>query len=300
MSRQSNGICNVCGSDDVKKLFSNKDYTVSNELFDILTCNNCAFTWTHNPPNSEEIGKYYISEDYISHSDVKESFRDRIYHFARWFMLNRKCKLVDKYSKSKQGLMIDIGCGTGYFLNAMQQRGWETLGFEPSADARRVAKMNFNIDVLPSNELPNFTKKVDVVTMWHVLEHIHDLSGYLNKIKDMLNESGLFVVAVPNISSYDANLYKSEWAAIDAPRHLWHFNTGSISQLLDKHGFYIEEYYRMPLDAFYVSMLSQKNVSHKINWFKVLKDGIIGLMKSITNKDASSSLIYLIRKKGTV
>jgi len=300
MVHQGNSVCNVCGSDDVKKLFSNKDYTVSNELFDILTCNNCAFTWTLNPPNIEDIGKYYISEDYISHSDKKESIRDKIYHFARWFMLIRKCKLVNKFSKSSKGFMIDIGCGTGYFLNAMQQRGWKTLGFEPSADARAVAKFNFNLDVLSSSELLDFTSKVDVVTMWHVLEHIHDLSGYLNKINEVLNDNGLFVVAVPNISSYDANVYKSEWAALDAPRHLWHFNTNSISQLLDKYGFCIENYYRMPLDAFYVSMLSQKNISNKINWLKVFKYGIIGFMKSIANKDASSSLIYLIRKKGTV
>lgn len=300
MSNNKNCSCVVCGSDNYATLFFNKDYTVSEQSFEVVSCLKCSFVWTKNPPLPESIGEYYISDEYISHSDVKNDLKDKLFHFARRLMLNKKSKLIESISTAKKGVLLDIGCGTGYFLNKMQYCGWNVFGFEPSDNARSVAANNFNLNIFDSNELYKFDKKVDVITMWHVLEHVYDLDGYIKKFSEILNDDGLVVVAVPNIDSFDSGIYKSEWAALDTPRHLWHFNSNTISLLFVKYGFKVERKIQMPFDAFYISMLSEKNLTGNINWLKVFTIGIVGFFKSILNKDKSSSLIYIIKKKGTV
>ena len=273
------------------------DYYATGEPFDLVRCDDCGFLLTQNPPVEAEIGRYYESPDYISHTDTRKGLMNRVYHWVRKYMLGRKARLVKQHSGRKEGSILDIGTGTGYFSHAMQTRGWKVSAIEKSPQARTFAKEHFGLDVAAPEALATYAdKSFDVVTLWHVMEHLEHLNETWATLSRILKDDGTLIIAVPNPTSFDAKKYGEMWAAYDVPRHLWHFSPSSMQKLGVKHGFILGERLPMPFDAFYVSMLTEKYKRRSFPFIRGMWTGWQALMASMIKKDQSSSIIYIFRK----
>ncbi|GGZ89409.1 class I SAM-dependent methyltransferase [Algibacter mikhailovii] len=280
-----------------KSIFlSVKDHSVSGEVFELIENKDYGFLETAPQPALDELPKYYESEDYISHTDSKRNIFEKVYHLVRVFSLKKKLNLINSF-KSEEKRLLDIGCGTGDFLKYAQENGWSVSGIEPNSEARKIANKKTNKAVLNANELLSFEKNsFDIITLWHVLEHLPDLEDQISHFNTLLKPNGKLVIAVPNYKSYDAKHYKAYWAAYDVPRHLWHFNRDSISKLVKRQSFCVEKVKPMWFDAFYVSLLSEKYRSGTMNLIKGFWIGLLSNIKAISSKEASS-LIYVIGKR---
>jgi SAM-dependent methyltransferase len=286
--------CPVCGSKQFKPFITCTDFFVSGEQFEIRECTGCGFKFTANAEDEENIGLYYQSEDYISHSNTSKGLVNAAYHRVRNYMLGRKRRLVEKATGLKTGQIFDVGAGTGFFLNEMKTHGWQISGTEKSADARAFSKKEFGLEMDEPEQLFQFeTKSFDAITLWHVLEHIHQLNENLEAFARLLKPEGKLIIAVPNHTSYDARHYKQFWAAWDVPRHLWHFGPEQMKLFGEKHGFRLISLHTMPFDSFYVSLLSEKYKKSKLALFKGLLHGKISWLKSLVNKNKCSSVIYV-------
>lgn len=297
-SKINYGHCLCCGSAAVNKVFECKDYTVSNELFEIWKCNTCTFRFTQDVPNETGIGVYYQSTEYVSHSDTKKGLINRLYHYVRSFTLTTKLNLIKEVTRLKHGVLLDVGAGTGAFAFIMQQAGWNVTGLEPDETARANALNNYKLQLEELNSLQNLQDETfDSITLWHVLEHVHDLHNYLEKFFKILKPAGRLIIAVPNHTSYDANYYKQYWAAYDVPRHLYHFSPKSMQVLLEQKGFVIEDFKPMWFDSFYVSMLSETYKHGRDRFMNAVWVGLLSNTKAVFNKKRCSSVIYVVRKK---
>jgi SAM-dependent methyltransferase len=284
--------CPICDHTSFKPFLKVKDYTVSQDYFTIVSCNNCGFHFTNPIPLEAEIGKYYKSESYISHSSTSKGFINKVYQAVRKYTLKKKVQLISRLSKGEN--VLDIGAGTGHFLNACKGAGFQVMGLEPDVDARSFAKNNFNVDLFPNDSLDTLEdESLNIVTMWHVLEHVYHLDNTLEKIHSILEKDGKLIIAVPNRTSYDANYYKEYWAAFDVPIHLYHFSPEDMNRISAKHHFEIDEILPMKFDSFYVSMLSEKY--KKGNMMNAFWIGLKSNFKAKGNK--YSSQVYILSKK---
>jgi 2-polyprenyl-3-methyl-5-hydroxy-6-metoxy-1,4-benzoquinol methylase len=284
--------CPICSSTEFSPFLICKDYTVSRESFQIQECEDCGFLLTSPRPSLGTLGDYYKSNDYISHSDTQKGLINWVYHRVRKIALKNKLKLVQKYTQAK-GSLLDNGCGTGAFLSTCLQAGWQADGIEPDADARDIAEKATQKSIFSTlDEVKN--KKYDAITMWHVLEHIPDLNETIEKLKNLLTEKGVLIVAVPNPESDDALYFKEHWAAYDVPRHLWHFKKKDIERLFKKHSCNMKAICPMPFDAYYISLLSTRYKTGKTQYIKALWRGFISNNKAGSTN--TSSLIYVIEK----
>ncbi|MBO6518356.1 MAG: class I SAM-dependent methyltransferase [Bacteroidia bacterium] len=290
-------VCPLCGGNHLQREMKVTDHSNSKEDFELYRCSTCSFLFTQNAPAAEEIGPYYQSENYISHSDTKEGFVNKAYHMVRDFMLGRKYTLVKKLSTGKR--LLDMGCGTGYFPNYMKNKGFDVKGVEIDSGARKFGIEKFGLDIVPPETVLNqsYAETYDVITLWHVLEHIYDLDGYMQRLKSLLDDKGYLVIAVPNSDSLDAKQYKSYWAAYDVPIHLWHFTPKTLTQLAEKHGFEVTDISSLPFDPFYISMLSSK---YKKSALSVIRGAFVGglsFLNALVNTKKASSPIYILKKK---
>ena len=287
--------CPICDGESNSPFLICKDNTVSKESFNIVSCNNCGFKFTNPIPEENKIGDYYKSEDYISHSNTNKGLVNKAYQTVRNITLKQKESLISE-GKSK-GILIDIGCGTGEFLNFCVQHGWKGEGIEPDESARKLGKENYNLTVNSEERLSSIKdKSADVITMWHVLEHVYNLKDRVKELKRILKDDGSIFIAVPNYESYDAMKYKEHWAAYDVPRHLHHFGKSDIKRLMENEAMKVESISPMKFDSFYVSMLSEKYISGKINYVNALLTGLKSNSKG-TKSMNYSSLIYKIKKQ---
>ncbi len=294
--------CAVCGADNFVHLFQCKDYFLSNEIFSISQCKNCGFKFTNLKLSNSELIKYYGSGSYISHSEKPESFIDNIYYKVRKYSLNKKYKLVvseKRKAKSEEGeaTILDIGCGTGEFLNLFKANNWNVFGIEPNKAAREHAINKKGLEVFDEAYIDKFSEKqFDVITMWHVLEHVSDLKAQINNIKRVLKDEGLLIIAVPNSDSFDAQLYRQYWAAYDVPRHLYHFTKKSVNELLEKNDFELLKILPMKFDAFYISLLSEKYKTGKSNYISAFFNGLRSNLNA-KKENNYSSLTFIFKKK---
>jgi SAM-dependent methyltransferase len=213
-------------------------------------------------------------------------------------MLSRKAVLVERATKMKQGNLLDYGTGTGYFPHTMVGRGWHAKAIEKSAKAREFAHDHFSLEVEAEDALATYPDaSFDVITLWHVMEHLEHLNEMWQSLSRLLKDRGVLVVAVPNPASKDAEMYREMWAAYDVPRHLWHFTPSTMTEFGSKYGFVLQEEHPMPFDAFYVSMLSEKYKKSRIPFLKGMWAGLIAWLSALGNKERSSSMIYVFRKK---
>lgn len=289
--------CPICNAQSFKPFLNVKDYTVSQETFQLLQCDKCGFILTH--PIPKDLGRYYQSPQYISHSNRSSGITDVLYKFARTITLRWKTNLIDYYNTLSSKELLDYGCGTGAFLAHAKKTGWNINGVEPADQPRAAATHATQTAIANSiQQLPavNFS----VITLWHVLEHIEDLHPILDALKNKLHDNGTIFIAVPNHNAYDAQKYQEHWAAYDTPRHLWHFTQQSMRTLLNQHHLKLTAIVPMKLDALYVSILSEKYKSQSDNpglmpLIRGLITGIKSNMSALRNQEYSS-LIYIARK----
>ena len=289
--------CPVCAADKIAPQLTAKDYTVSQQQFSIWHCNNCMVRFTQDVPEQNAIGAFYQSDNYISHSDTKKGIVNSLYHLVRSRTLNAKRKLIiDKVGMMK-GEILDIGCGTGAFLNTMKTAGWGITGLEPDDTAIKKAAELYNIQAqLPEKLFELKPSTYHAITMWHVLEHVHELHAYIKQLHNLLTPQGKIFIAVPNYTSYDAGLYNEHWAAYDVPRHLYHFSPQSMQHLLAQYSLTLIAIKPMWYDSFYVSMLSEKYKNGKGNIIKAFWNGLVSNLKAMGDKKKCSSVIYIIAK----
>ncbi|MFI5133022.1 MAG: class I SAM-dependent methyltransferase [Chitinophagales bacterium] len=289
--------CPVCGSAEIQNALSVKDHSVSGEIFVITECASCSLRFTQDVPDATSIFPYYQSEDYISHTNTSKGLINRLYQKIRKRTLIKKRKLIEKACGIKTGKLLDVGSGTGAFVNEMRQKGWEITGFEPDVNARNIAKQLYGLDLADGENFYHLpANSFDAITLWHVLEHVHDLSVYIKQLRSLLKEKGKLFIAVPNYTSPDAKVYKEYWAAYDVPRHLYHFSPRSIQVLMEKNDLKIIAYKHMWYDSFYISLLSSKYKNGKTRWLAALWNGVRSNLKAISNVKKCSSVIYIISK----
>ncbi len=271
-----------------------KDFTVSNEEFELVLDSNLEMLVTTPQPSLEKLGSYYESENYISHTDSKQSFFDRIYQLVKRYAILKKVKLITNYvGKDSQKSILDIGCGTGDFLLTCQKTNFLITGIEPNQKAKKLTSSKVNAEIY--SDISKITsQKFDCITMWHVLEHVPNLEEYISKLKQLLKPNGILFIAVPNYKSFDADYYGKFWAAYDVPRHLWHFSQKSISVLFRKENMKVIKTIPMPFDSFYVSILSERYKTGKSNSLTAFFIGLKSNFKAMKTKEYSS-LIYVLK-----
>lgn len=285
--------CPTCQSTALKTHSIVKDHSITKKDFTIQQCMNCQLLLTNPRPSEEKLPMYYQSENYVSHNDTKKGIVNTLYQWVKRITLRQKINLIQSYSSEKT--LLDIGCGTGDFLTFASKKDWEVTGLEPDDGARKLA-----LNKLPNRifDLSHRSKLKDhqfaIITLWHVLEHVSDLNNYFKEFSRLLSKDGHLIIAVPNPESYDAQIYGTEWAAWDVPRHLYHFKKEALKTLALKNDFDLLSIKPMYFDAYYVSMLSEKYKHGNI--LKAAINGFISNLKAKKNVN-HSSLIYILTKK---
>ncbi|WP_264520004.1 class I SAM-dependent methyltransferase [Flavobacterium sp. N1994] len=269
-----------------------KDYSVSKEIFELHHNPEYDLLITFPKPSLEKLPSYYESDDYISHTDGKRSLFERAYHIIKNVALKNKVKLIN--AQSQKGKLLDIGAGTGDFLVVAKKDGWQTTGIEPSNKAKAIA---INKGVSFADNLANLeSHSFDIITMWHVLEHVPNLDEYISELKRLIKPTGTIIIAVPNFKSFDANFYGRHWAAYDVPRHIWHFSKITIEKLFAEKEMKLVEVLPMKFDSFYVSLLSEKYKTGRMNFIRAF---FVGLKSNLSGKKTKeySSHIYVLKNK---
>jgi 2-polyprenyl-3-methyl-5-hydroxy-6-metoxy-1,4-benzoquinol methylase len=291
-------FCPICNNDASELFVSTQDFSLTQAPFDIVICTKCKFHFTNPIPSKELIAPYYNFPSYISHTDVKEGWFNKIYHRVRQHTLLQKTIWIQSLFTGHKGNLLEIGAGTGAFAHAMVQKGWNVTALEPDEASRNRAFENYKIQLLPAESLYNLqNEKFEVITLWHVLEHVHDINDYMHAFKKLLKPNGRLIIAVPNYTSFDARFYKQYWAAYDVPRHLYHFSLASMQLLCKKNNMQVVSIKPMWFDSFYVSLLSEQYKKSGI--IGVVRAFIIGSISNLlalkSNKKASS-VVYEIKK----
>jgi len=270
-----------------------KDHSISGKLFELSLVNEHGLLKTKNLP--QDLSKFYQSEDYISHTDSKRSLFEKAYHFIRSIALRQKLKLINGFGFETKTL-LDFGCGTGDFIQTVQHDNWSVSGIEPNHHARNIAKRKVGESVFDPEQLKAFSPcSFQIISLWHVLEHLVDLDFHIKEFDRLLSATGRLIIAVPNYRSYDAQYYETYWAAYDVPRHIWHFSQESLIQLMSKKGFQLERKKPMRFDAYYVSLLSEKYKSGRMNLIKAFWIGFKSNLKA-NRTGEYSSIIYIFKK----
>ena len=289
--------CPVCNSEQTHFALKVKDHSVSGELFEVFECSRCSLRFTKDAPREDKIGRYYQSEDYISHSNTRKGLINSLYHRVRNRTLATKYHLIENATGIKHGHHLDVGAGTGAFVQYMNQHGWKSAGIEPDERARERAEVHHKTKLLHAEAFETFLpESFDAISLWHVLEHVKDLYPYLQQIKKILKPAGLLFIAVPNYTSFDAVKYGANWAAYDVPRHLYHFSPASMRWLLKAAGFQMTEIVPMWWDSFYISLLSEKYAGGHAAMLNGFFTGVVSNMKALASKENCSSLIYVAGK----
>jgi 2-polyprenyl-3-methyl-5-hydroxy-6-metoxy-1,4-benzoquinol methylase len=289
--------CPICGSTGFEPYLEVTDFTVSQEVFHLVKCSDCELVYTNPRPDANSIGKYYKSTEYISHTNSKKGLVNSLYQMARRRAITTKLEFIGALAPEPRTL-LDYGCGTGEFLAAAKEEGWICAGLEPDDDARKLAQENHSLNVdhpMHLKDLP--IGQFGAITLWHVLEHVHDLRETVDQLKTRLSSKGVLVIAVPNRTAYEAGVYGPYWAAYDVPRHLYHFSKKPMLRLMDNAGFVCESIKPLFFDPFYISLLSSGYKNGSKNLFAAVWYGIKTTLKGKKNIEENSSLLYVFKKK---
>lgn len=286
--------CQICNSTNFSKITKTRDFSTSGEEFVIVKCEDCEFLFTNPRIEEENIGEYYKSDKYISHTNSDKGLFNFLYQTVRKHAIKTKTKLLlNSVDTTKH---LDIGCGTGEFLNSCKKKNIECVGIEPSEIARSKAIKNYNLDVKSDTNLNQFSEeRFDSVSMWHVLEHVYDLNKTIENLNRIIRKDGVLIVALPNHKSFDAKNYKNYWAAWDVPIHVNHFCPKTITKLMSKYNFTLKNKIGMKFDSFYVSLLSSEYRSGRKKYLEGFIMGIISNVSAMLGFSEYSSTIYIFK-----
>ena len=297
-------VCPICGSSEKTSCYEFSDTFGS---YSLVSCKSCNMNYLNPRPTYDTIGVYYDSSNYTPFlsSGKKENLFNRVYRSVRNYSVAWKRRKIEKFIM--KGSVLDIGCGTGEFLNEMRANGWAVMGLEPSEDASEFARRELKLDVMTGFIDETFAHSIhanfDVITLWHVLEHVHEPKEALTLIAKKMADAGLLMIAVPNIASLDARIYRKDWIALDVPRHLLHFAPETMEKLVKESGMMIIKKHQMPLDTVFNSLMSEIRVIRRSpKWLLPLF--LIRLSVTIIcswfngiRENRGSSVMYYIRKK---
>lgn len=285
--------CPICDGNQIEVFLKTKDFTFSDESFTVQKCNSCGFRFTNPIPLEKDLGSYYGADNYMSHATKsRKGLMPFVYKRVRKMNLNIKLRLVKKYAKAKS--ILDIGAGNGFFLNAARTAGFHVQGLEPDDKAREVANSDFKLDLNPPESIASIeSDSLDVITMWHVLEHVYHLKRDIKEISRVLKDDGALILALPNIDSYDSKYYKEYWDGLDLPLHLYHFTPKDVSNLFEQIGMEVVEMKPMKFDSYWVSMNSEKFKGGSLP--RAFYVGMKSNMKA-SNGEYSSQM-YVLKKK---
>lgn len=269
--------CPACGEEKMTRILQAKDYTVSQNTFDIVSCVTCHLLFTNPRPEAEQAGYFYKSENYISHSNTQKGFVNKLYHAVRNITLKQKTNLIQAYQQGTKNL-LDIGCGNGHFLHACQQRGWNTFGMELDPETAARAAVLTKQSISPNLQMIPEETHFELISLWHVLEHVYEIDAYFEFFKKRLTPDGKLLLALPNSNSFDASYFNAFWAAYDVPRHIYHFNPETIQFVAKKHGFKLAKQKGQVFDSFYISLLSHE---YKTGSKKLVASFFVGLWSNI-------------------
>lgn len=295
--RYSINLCPICNHSSFKHFLNVPDWLVSNEVFELKQCKKCQFVFTANAPLENDAGPYYNSEEYVEHSDTSSGLIYSIYHVARRVMLNFKYLKIKRLRTGKK--LLDVGSGSGYFMNFMKKKGYEVTGVEISEKAAKLCENNFGIKAHSPKEFVQgkLDNNYNIISLWHVFEHVYDYDTYFELFSKSLDEKGYLILALPNNDSPDAKMYQEFWGGYDTPRHIWHFTPKTIELFADKRGFKIVKKHRMPLDPFFNAMISD-SYKKKFTFLPItFLKGLYSYIVSLLNIEKSSSIIYIFQKK---
>jgi SAM-dependent methyltransferase len=231
--------CPACGSGSFTVLFRATDrlYATTAEEFTIVECGGCQLMRLEPQPAPEELYQYYPSSYWFAPG---ESPAERFEETYRRFVLQDHVRFVERaLQNSGGGPLLDVGCGGGLFLRAMQDRGVPVIGLDISFEAARVATHLNRLPALcaklPFAPLP--PQSCAVITLFHLLEHLHDPASYVEAARDLLQPQGRLVLQVPNADCWQFLLFGNRWNGLDVPRHLFDFKQSDIDLLLRATGF---------------------------------------------------------------
>tara|TARA_B100000767_G_C19773667_1_gene541399 strand:- start:2757 stop:3626 length:870 start_codon:yes stop_codon:yes gene_type:complete len=277
----------------MKKLIcSTKDYLISGEAFSIVWDNTTQYAHTHPRPINQQLDFYHASENYISHNDSNKNPFALTYRISRNWMFRVKYRMFKSRIPNK-AKVLDYGCGTGEFLNYLSKKKHQTAGIEPNFHARSQCKQK-GLNVVSSLE-QLLNNEHDLITLWHVLEHVPDLEQCLRSIKTQLKKKGTLLIAVPNLNSFDAKYYEKYWAAFDVPRHLWHFSKEGMKTLVEPFGFELVRKYPLMLDALYIGYISEQHKGSRFPFLRGMFRGIESNIRAFFSGEYSS-LVYVFKK----
>lgn len=267
---------------------------MSGQSFAIQQCDACSFRLTNPRPDETTIGSYYESEQYISHNDESSGVINRTYRTVRTYTLGSKLQLINKLHRGR-GRLLDVGCGTGAFLETCKKAGWDVTGVEPDRDARAVSTEKLQVEIRPNLDALNTVGSFDIISLWHVLEHMPSLAQTIPQLHELLAGTGTLLIAVPNSDSYDATYFKEYWAAYDVPRHLHHFTPSTIEPLFKQYGFRLIERRPMPFDALYIAMLSSRYKTGRTDYLESVRVGLTSNLRARRTGNPSS-ITYVFQK----
>ena len=298
MNYQDFRPCPLCGASGQIPYANCTDFTVSKESYTLLRCPVCGVVYTLDPPSQEDMSRYDKLLLKLKLGDAPTGLVGRLYYRVRSHMLGKKARLVETQAYRTSGSLLNYGAKTGFFSHRMERRGWKVTSVERYHEERQFSLEMFHhrmIDVPEMDSLHAGT--FDVITMWHVFEHCHHPNQLLDRFYELLRPGGILVMACPNVRSTDAMYYGPYWAAYDVPRHLWHFDPNSISTLAHRHGFTLMHHEVMPFDSFYISILSEKHMLHRMPFIRGMVHGFYSWYVSLNRRSKASSLVYVFRKR---
>lgn len=287
--------CPLCQAKRFEFFKEVPDYFLSKENFQLVKCVHCGLVFIQNRPDKSSIGAYYESEEYISHTDSHKNLFALVYQIVRRWNVAKKYRMIKRYIS--QGSILDIGCGTGDFLNYFFRKKWNVAGIEPSNSAREIANKKNNHQIFEEEKLNHFADGAfDVISMWHSLEHVHNLNERLSAVHRLLKDDGVFVFSVPIYESWDATHYDSFWAAWDVPRHLYHFSQATVKTLMDRNNFHLLKTIPLPFDSYYISLLSEGYKTKRGSLLRVFLNGFVSNLNARLKTKNFSSLIFIAQK----
>ena len=271
---------------------------VSKESYNLLRCPECGVVYTLDPPSEEDMCRYDKLSLKLKLGDKPKGLTQKLYYRVRTYMLGKKARMVEKMAYRTSGSLLNYGAKTGFFSHKMEKRGWKVTSVERYHEERLFSLEMFHQRMIDIPEMDSLhAGTFDVITMWHVFEHTHNPNELLDRFYELLRPGGILIMACPNIRSTDAMHYGPYWAAYDVPRHLWHFDPNSINILAHRHGFTLMHHEKMPFDSFYISVLSEKHMRHKLAFIRGILYGLHSWRISLTKRGRSSSLVYVFRKR---